>query len=143
MKKFAVAGICDNAVDQEAGYEFAVRHVMSRLIAADEIVPSGLQFPESKEPVVTTFPYDDDHYGINILWHGVRKGYDIQVLVYRGLSDCRTPFNWHRRTSSTRYTVEELRSEYSPDHKPGSIRDQWNQASATVEVTDGAWRRII
>jgi hypothetical protein len=77
-------------------------------------------------------------YSISILWQGARKGYNIEVLVYRGLGDCRTPFNWHWRTLSTRFTAEELRSAYSPDHRPGSVRDQWNKAGGIADITDGA-----
>jgi hypothetical protein len=80
-------------------------------------------------------------YSINVVWQGARKGYNIEVIVYRGLGDCRTPFNWHWRTISTRYPAAELRSAYSPDYRPGSIRDQWNEAGGIAEITDSAWRR--
>ncbi|KAH7390850.1 hypothetical protein DE146DRAFT_618846, partial [Phaeosphaeria sp. MPI-PUGE-AT-0046c] len=82
-------------------------------------------------------------YSINITWQGARKGYNIEVVVHRGLGDCRTPFNWHWRTISTRDSAEELRSEHSPDYRPGSIRDQWNKAEGIAEITDGEWRRAI
>ncbi|KAH8714856.1 hypothetical protein GQ44DRAFT_776020 [Phaeosphaeriaceae sp. PMI808] len=82
-------------------------------------------------------------YSINILWQGKRKGYKIEVLVYRGLGDCRTPFSWHWRTLSTQCWDEEPMPVYSPDHRPGSVRDQWNKASGIAEITDGAWWRAI
>jgi hypothetical protein len=53
------------------------------------------------------------------------------VLVHRGLGDCRTPLNWHWRTISTLYSADsagELRSACSPDHRPGSVRCQWDKA---------------
>jgi hypothetical protein len=82
-------------------------------------------------------------YSINILWQDARKGYNIEVLVYRGLGDCRTPFNWHWRTISTRFTTEELRSAYSSGHRPGCVRGQWNKSGGIAEITDDAWRRAI
>jgi hypothetical protein len=80
-------------------------------------------------------------YTINIIWQGARKGYKIEVLVHRGLGDCRTPFNWHWRTISIRYPTEQPRSAHLPDQRPGSIRDQWNKAGGAVDSTDGAWWR--
>lgn len=56
-------------------------------------------------------------YSIEISWQGERKGYNIELHVYRGLGDCRTPFNWH--WPSILDHGEELRSVHSPDDRPG------------------------
>ncbi|KAF7673569.1 hypothetical protein GT037_008184 [Alternaria burnsii] len=68
-------------------------------------------------------------YTITIKWQGPKKGFNIEVLVYRGLGGCRTPFSWHWRTNTWLYPREELRSVYSPDCRPGSIREQWDEAA--------------
>jgi hypothetical protein len=75
-------------------------------------------------------------YSIEIRWQGVRKGYNIEVIVYRGLDDCRTPFSWHWRSSTTPRTTDGLRSTYSPELTPGSIRDEWIKAGGNAEVID-------
>jgi hypothetical protein len=67
-------------------------------------------------------------YTITVQLQGPKKGFSIEVLVYRGLGDCRTPFSWHWRTNTWLYPREELRSVYSPDCRPGSIREQWDEA---------------
>jgi hypothetical protein len=63
------------------------------------------------------------------------------VLVYRGLGDCRTPFDWHWRAMSTRDSAEGVRAAYSPDHRPASVRVQWNKASGIAETTGAALLR--
>lgn len=66
-------------------------------------------------------------YSIEVKWQGVKKGYCIEVLVYRGLGDCRTPFNWHWRTITTRDSGEGIRSAQSLDYGPGRIREKWKE----------------
>lgn len=80
-------------------------------------------------------------YSIEILWQGARQGYRIEVLVYRGLGDCRTPFNWHWSTLSIHHAGEQPRSAHWPDLKPGSVRDQWNEAGRGQKITKGVWQR--
>jgi hypothetical protein len=80
-------------------------------------------------------------YSINILWQGEKKGYTIEVLVYHGLGDCRSPFDWHWRAMSTRDSTGEVRAAYSPDHRPASVRVPWNKAGEIAETTGGASRR--
>ncbi|EMD63833.1 hypothetical protein COCSADRAFT_358353 [Bipolaris sorokiniana ND90Pr] len=81
------------------------------------------------------------YYSINITWQGLEKGYSIEVLVYRGLGDCRTPESWYWRTMARWDPSEKSRSAYSPHNPPGSIRDRWDEAGGVAEITDGAWRR--
>lgn len=67
-------------------------------------------------------------YGIDISWHGAKKGVEIEVRVYRALGDCRSPFDWYWRTVSTRESGELPRSVWSLVDGPGSIRNWWNAA---------------
>jgi len=67
-------------------------------------------------------------YTIDIIWQGAKKGYRIEVLVYRGLGDCRTPFSWHWRTASRLFRDEQPRLAYSSEYRLGGVREQWNKA---------------
>lgn len=82
-------------------------------------------------------------YSITIRWLGERKGYKIEVFVYRRLGDCRTPFDFHWRSVSPVRLREEFRSTHSPDDRPGSVRDQWNKACDMAETKHRAWWRGI
>jgi hypothetical protein len=71
-------------------------------------------------------------YSVDIVWQGARKGYKIEVLVYRGLGDCRTPFSWHWRTNSWLHRDEPPRLAYSSDYRLGVVREQWDEAGGIV-----------
>lgn len=96
------------------------------------------------EPIYGSCTSCPTDYNITMNWQGVKKGYSIEVLVYRGLGDCRTPENWYWRNTMARWDPsEQSRSAYSPHNPPGSIRDKWNEAGGVAEITDGAWRRAL
>jgi hypothetical protein len=81
-------------------------------------------------------------YCIDISWRGTKKGYIIKAYVYRQLGDCRSPFDWSWRTMTTLQTVEEPRTAYPLEYRPGIIRDRWNKADGIDSRTQGEWVQI-
>lgn len=78
-------------------------------------------------------------YCIDISWRGRRKGYIIKVSVYRQLGDCRSPFDWSWRSMATLQPVDEPRTAYPLEYRPGIIRDRWNKADGIDGRTQGEW----
>jgi hypothetical protein len=74
-------------------------------------------------------------YSIDITWRGEKKGFLIQVAVFRQLGDCRSPFDWVWHNSSTMYPKQEgrmARTVNSEKYRPGCVRDRWNGARCVV-----------
>jgi hypothetical protein len=62
----------------------------------------------------------------SICWHGGKKGYALELRVYRQLGNCRSPFHWswenmaHMRTQETK-----PRTKYSLEYRVGYVKDKW------------------
>jgi hypothetical protein len=54
-------------------------------------------------------------YRIDISWQGAKNGYLIQLVIYRQLDDCRSPFEWSWRSRLALRTDEKYRIDFSPD----------------------------
>lgn len=80
-------------------------------------------------------------YCIDISWRGRKKGYIIKVSIYRQLGDCRSPFDWSWRAMTT-LTIEEPRTAFPLEYRPGIIRDRWNKADGIDSRTQGEWVEI-
>jgi hypothetical protein len=78
-------------------------------------------------------------YNISISWQSERKGYIIELSIYRQLGDCRSPFAWSWHSMTVVGRQEEPRITYLSDNQPGCVRDQWNKADGVISRTRGDW----
>ena len=74
-------------------------------------------------------------YSIEISWKMKEKGYVIDVLSYRQLGDCRSPFHWSWHTMSTITTNEDRRTVRPLEYRPGCVRNRWNSADGGAKRT--------
>jgi len=87
-------------------------------------------------------PFCLTDYCIDISWNGRKQGYIIRASVYRQLGDCRSPFDWSWRSMTTRETLEEPRTAYPLEYRPGIVRDKWNKADGIDSRTQSKWVEI-
>jgi hypothetical protein len=78
-------------------------------------------------------------YSTDISWKDEKRGCVIEVQVYRQLGDCRSPFAWSWRTTSTFDAEEEPRKAYGTEYRPGCVRDRWNKADGVANTQHGHW----
>lgn len=67
-------------------------------------------------------------YTVTIAKDDGKKGWTIDIDVYRLLGSCRSPFDWHWRVAGE---IEELQwnEPRSLFHPPGYVRDRWNEGN--------------
>jgi hypothetical protein len=87
-------------------------------------------------------PFCLTDYHIDISWQGAKKGYIIQLVTYRQLDNCRSPFEWSGKSRLALRTDEMHRIEFSPDYGPGFVRGRWGKVEGVMCSSRGEWANV-
>jgi hypothetical protein len=87
-------------------------------------------------------PFCLTDYRIDIAWQGAKKGYLIQLVIYRQLGDCRSPFEWSWRSRLALRTDEMHRIDFSADYGPGFVRGRWGKVEGVMCSSRGEWANV-
>ena len=73
-----------------------------------------------------------------------KGNYNIKLLVYNQLGECRSPHDWNWKIMTSLWTTQKAgrRANFPLEYAPGSIVDRWNKGDGIESKTESTWVEI-